>query len=163
MKTIIEVYRGFEISFDTVQNKFYALSNEFDKDFYKNSYPASKKFIDDFIKENVTFKEFDLILHPDRGYNREKIRVIGIRKDGAFVYRDQSGHVKQLSKYSESDYMLPHKDDNVNFEAIDKIRKERERLNLERVKIVDRLKNVLFKDYAEELRKKYENKYENKN
>ncbi len=107
MKTEVDNYRGWEIFFDTDTEKFTAYSNSHDTEIEKGSYSSIKKGIDEFIKENETFKTF--YAEPTPGqlmYNGKKIKVIGIRKDGIFIYEDVNGKKRQLSKYDESRFML---------------------------------------------------------
>lgn len=106
MRVLIENYRGWEIHFDTDKEEFYTISNEYDTDKTKKSYTAAKKFIDDYIKENSEFKPIKVETHPSHHNNREVITLIGIRKDGAFMYEDEKGQKKQLSTYNEKDYFL---------------------------------------------------------
>jgi hypothetical protein len=45
-----------EIYFDTDSEEFYTLSNQYDKENTKKSFASTKKNIDDYIKENSSFK-----------------------------------------------------------------------------------------------------------
>lgn len=108
MKAIIENYRGFEISFDTDTEAFYGISDQYDKDFKKPSYASAKKFIDEFLKDNQNFKPFWVEGNPDSWSSNSKIKIIGIRKDGRFIYEDLKGQKQQISQYDEKDYILPN-------------------------------------------------------
>jgi hypothetical protein len=154
MKTIIEEYRGFEINFDTNKEMFYALSDDFDTDFYKKSYSAVKNYIDSFIKENSQFRPFKIISKPGL-YNRDaEIEIIGIRKDGRFIYKDKDGNKKQLSVYCEDKYMIPHKDDDINLELLNKNRAQIKKLQGDEKLIINRFKNKCFSEKAIELKER---------
>lgn len=119
MRVLIENYRGWEIHFDTDKEEFYTISNEYDTDKTKKSYAASKKFIDDYIKENSEFKPIKVEKHPSHYNNREVITLIGIRKDGAFMYEDKNSKKGQLSTHNEKDYFLQNHLNEPIFEAIE--------------------------------------------
>lgn len=133
-KILIEDYRKWEIFFDTDKEEFYTVSNEYDKDITKKSYAATKKFIDDYIKDNFKFT-------PVKVYNLETIwqksrikTLIGIRKDGVFMC-EEDGKKSQFSKYDEAQYFL------VN-DANDVIFKEIEDLIVERKVLEDKIKDA---------------------
>lgn len=108
MKVHIENYRGWDISFDTDKEMFHYVSSDYDADGKKISYTAAKKFIDDFIKENQTFNAFWVEVTPIRSTYRgmEKIKVVGIRKDGRFISENKKGEKSQISDYDLQDYMV---------------------------------------------------------
>jgi hypothetical protein len=107
MKTLIETYRGWEIFFDTEKEEFYTTSNEHDKEQTKKSYPACKKYIDDFIKDNVKFVPFYVVPVPERiRYKADKLKIVGIRKDNAYVYENSKGERVQFNSYNMTNYML---------------------------------------------------------
>ena len=56
MKVFIENYRGWDISFDTDKESFYAQSDEYDVGETKKSFASAKKYIDDFLKDNLQFQ-----------------------------------------------------------------------------------------------------------
>jgi hypothetical protein len=98
MKALIENYRGFEIFFDTEKERFtYSLD---DKWHGKQSYPAVRKAIDDYRKENSGFKPFKIKKIEGKEYD-----VVGIRKDGAYVV-ERNGIREQLSKYDEGEFYV---------------------------------------------------------
>lgn len=105
MKIEIEKYRGFDIEFDTDTELFDALSDFYDKQEYKKSFSAIKKWIDDFVKENQTFQPFYIEKPFWDNYQNKVLKVVGIRKDGAFVAEDSEGKKQQISKYNEADYI----------------------------------------------------------
>lgn len=133
MKVLIENYRGFEITFDTETNQFLAYSNEKDVEQEKRSYPATKKWIDDYVKENANFKR--VLVCPVLGSYRMgegKFTLTGIRKDSAFMAENAKGTF-QVSKYDEEKYCIwdkSHDDikdkyDNYN-KQIDELKKSRD-------------------------------------
>lgn len=112
MKVHIENYRGWEISFDTDKEMFHYVSSDYDANGKKISYAAAKKFIDDFIKENQTFKAFWVEASPDSFQPGKKIKVVGIRKDGRFISENEKGEKDQISEYDLKNYIAIN-DENV--------------------------------------------------
>jgi len=107
MRVLIETYRGFEISFDPIEEKFWYLSERYDKESSSKSFSATKKAVDDFIKDNRDFKPFFIENKLKSAFGKEaKLKVVGIRKDGVFVYENSKGEKEQLSKYYENDYLI---------------------------------------------------------
>lgn len=133
MKVLIENYRGWDIYFNTENEDFYTVSNEYDKENTKKSYASTKKFIDDYIKENMNFKPIKVMRDGGAFVSKTIITLIGLRKDGVFMIRDEKGNVSQLSKYSEPDYF------EVNSEN-DSILKEISDLDLKRDEITNQIK-----------------------
>jgi hypothetical protein len=123
-KTLIETYRGWEIYFDTNSEDFYTTSNEYDKDAKKRSYASTKKFIDDYIKENNEFKPIKVQSMETSYKSSSVITLIGIRKDGAFIFQDEKGNKKQLSSYDESDFFLVNQNNEGYFNEIEKLENE---------------------------------------
>jgi len=107
MRVLIETYRGFEISFDPTDEKFWYLSERYDKESSSKSFTAIKKAVDDFIKENKDFKPFWIENKLKSSFGKEaKLKIIGIRKDGILVYENEKGEKEQLPKHSEGDYLI---------------------------------------------------------
>jgi hypothetical protein len=100
----IEDYRGWEISFDTSSEEFYALSGRNDTDFRKKSFSAIKREIDEFMKENQAFKPFKVEAVPSSFAAGEVLTIVGIRKDGRFI-AEKGGKKVQISDYNEKGYM----------------------------------------------------------
>lgn len=122
MESIIEVYRNYEIRFNTETESF--VCDIDDSRSVKKSYPALKKFIDEFIKENYEFKPFKVIGIPT-SYGREDTRkIIGIRKDNRFIYEDQKGKVSQFSDYELQNYMLIDDENKQNWVELKNIENE---------------------------------------
>jgi folylpolyglutamate synthase/dihydropteroate synthase len=106
MRIEIETYRGWQISFDTDKETFYAQSDEYDRGETKKSFASAKAYVDDFIKTNVEFKPVWVETIPSHYQDRKKVKIIGIRKDKRFVIEGKNGEKEQLSEYSEKDYIL---------------------------------------------------------
>lgn len=134
-KVLIETYRGFDIEFDTDNAKFQCIVEDgYEKN--SSSFYAVRKWVDDYHKENVTFKPFEIESIPGHFYygkESKKLKVIGIRKDGAFMVEDAKGKKQQLSKYDLDKYMLVEPRNsvvmaewNANEELWDKLRNENE-------------------------------------
>lgn len=112
-KVLIEKYRNFEIYFDTREETFYSISDYYDTEQKKKSYSAAKKAIDEWIKENSSFKPFYVIKCEGwRGTNSfsfpisnemDVVTISGIRKDKRFTTSDGS----QISEYDEDRYFMP--------------------------------------------------------
>ena len=151
MKVEIENYRGWQISFDTEKETFYCHSEQWDRDENKKSYASTKKWIDDFIKENETFKPVWIETKPT-SYNSEKrIKLIGLRKDGKFIYEDEKGEKKQLSQYEEKNYILYNPENDKYREEAKKIDAEMEQLRLKRNAILDKVVCIDMEAYKKQI------------
>lgn len=146
MKILIENYRGWDIYFNTDKESFYAESNEYDNQQEKKSYASAKKFIDDFIKDNVTFTPFFIY----KEYDQKPIKVVGIRKDKRFVYEGAKG-LEQLSEWSEKDYFLTNEKNEPIFDKINKLLKNREELDT----TIKDARKELVKEYITSIKEKY--------
>lgn len=129
MKVHIENYRGWDISFDTDKEMFHYVSSDYDADGKKISYTAAKKFIDDFIKENQTFKAFWVEGVPDAYKRGLKLKIVGVRKDGRFISENEKGEKDQVSDYYLSDYMLVNEVNNSCWEELKILELEKKALN----------------------------------
>lgn len=125
MRVLIENYRSWEIYFDTDKEDFYTVSNEYDTQQTKKSYASAKKYIDGYLKENQNFKPIMVQKMSSIYSSTEVITLIGLRKDGAFMYEDAKGNKQQLSKYSETDYFLVDAENDVIFKELELLYKER--------------------------------------
>lgn len=153
MRVLIENYRGWEIYFNTDSEDFYTMSNEFDKQHTKKSYSSAKKYIDEFIKENNTFKPIKIQRFDYMSSNpKQYLTLIGIRKDKAFMFEDESGDKKQLSRYDEKEYFVVDQVNEPIFEEIKKLQVQRDeidekfkelRSSIKRVTIEEIRKNIL--------------------
>ena len=153
MRTLITDYRGWGIFFDTDREEFYTVSNEYDKDNTKKSFASTKKFIDDYIKENNEFKPILVQKEESTFGNKVVIKLIGIRKDGKFMYEDKDGKKQQLSSYYESDYFLINPKNDESFEKIDKLRIERDKIDSQIKEINKTIIKVDVKQIRENLLK----------
>lgn len=104
MITEVDNYRGFEIRFDTDKETFNCDID--DERSVKKSYGAIKTFIDEYIKENNTFKPFKVIKSPVESYGGSDGTIIGVRKDGRFIIELPSGKKDQVSDYDLSKYWV---------------------------------------------------------
>jgi len=151
MKVIIDNHRGWEISFDTELETFYCISDRYDRDETKKSFASIKKFIDDFIKENEIFEPVWVETKPDSYTSDKKIKLIGIRKDGRFIYENSKGEKQQLSDYNEKDYILyDATNDKFRLEA-EKINKEIKVLNAKRDAVLDKITGIELTEYKKKL------------
>ncbi len=100
MTVKIETYRGWEILFDTDEETFFVESDDWDQREKKRSFAACKTFVDDYIKENKTFKPIR-VQHKTAG---TELILTGIRKDGRFTY-EKNGKKEQLSDFDVADYV----------------------------------------------------------
>jgi hypothetical protein len=154
MKRIpIETYRGWEISFSPDDETFLAYSNDFDESNTKKSFTATKKYIDDFIKENNNFKP--VWVERISSYSRNnKIKLIGIRKDKRFVFEGKDGKMEQLSDYDIKDYFIFNPDNQKHYDEIAKLEKEVDELHKKIENIKD--KKIVKADHGlDNLKKKY--------
>ena len=149
MRTLITEYRGWEIFFDTNKEEFYTVSNEYDKDNSKKSFASTKKFIDDYIKENNEFKDILVQKEPSMFNNVEVIKLIGIRKDGDFMYEDKDGKKQRLSSYNEKDYFLINPENDEHFKKIAELEKKRDEIGSE----IKEIKKKLIKVDVKQVKK----------
>jgi hypothetical protein len=151
MKVEIEIYRGWSISFDTEKETFYCHSEQWDKDVNKKSFASTRKWIDDFIKENEVFKPIWVEIKPDT-YNIDKrIKLIGIRKDGRFIYENEKGDKKQLSDYNEKDYILYNPENDKYREEANQVSVELEELRLKRNAILKKVVGIELTEYKKQI------------
>ncbi len=129
MRVLIENYRGWEIYFDTENETFYTVSNRYDNQQTKKSYASTKKFIDDYIKENQSFKPIK-VQKMKTMYNDAKfVTLIGLRKDGAFMYEDEKGEKAQLSKYDEKEFFVVNPENDVHFVELERLYAEQRKIS----------------------------------
>lgn len=124
MRILIENYKGWDITFDTYDENFYSVSNEYHANKLQNSYSAAKKYIDKYIEENQTFQPIRVARMATRWSNNEEITLIGITKDNQLMYEDAKGNRKLLSKYDEGDFFLVNPDSDNIFKELDLLYKE---------------------------------------
>jgi len=125
MTILIENYRGWGISFDTQNEEFNCLSNEYDKSEKKKSFSSAKKYIDDYLKENQKFKPIKVQSLRTIYRDQKHITIIGIRKDGKFMVEDSKGKKSQLSTYDERDYFLPNEKNDALLVKINELTEKR--------------------------------------
>lgn len=150
MNAKITDYRGWEISFDTEKESFYCYSEQYDKDENKKSFAATKKFIDDFLKDNETFTPTWAETKPDSYLSEKKIKLIGIRKDGRFVYETVSGEKKQLSEYDEQKMIIYNPENEKYWKESKQIEDDIEVLRKKKKGIQDKITGVSLSEFKKQ-------------
>lgn len=147
----IETYRSYEISFDTEKETF--LSDIGNNGTTKKSYSATKKAIDDYIKENSAFVPFDVVRV---GYAEpKKYTITGIRKDGRFIF-ERDGEKKQFSEYDEEyTYLLEDLSD-FDYTELNRLLEERISINA-KIRDIEKLEKKFLssKPTLRDLKSKY--------
>jgi len=108
MRAKIETYRGIDIEFDTCNEKFNCVISEGIK-LEKGSYKLMQEAIDKYLKDNQSFKPFKVTNKPTTlfgGVGEGVCTVIGIRKDGRFVYENKEKKKQQIADHYERDIIL---------------------------------------------------------
>ena len=153
----IEKYRGIDIEFDTEHEKFQCIISD-EKTKESNSFSAIKKFIDEYKKLNAEFKPFFVEIIPG-GYRfskKEKLQIVGIRKDGRFVTQNEQGVQKQLGDYDVKDYMLALEENEQALKdlyALSELEESQKTANnTARKVIVSNMMIVRLSDYQKELK-----------
>lgn len=141
----IEDYRGWEISFNTEKETFYAVSDTYDNQNEKRSYVSIKKYIDDFIKDNKEFKPFWIEKMDFRGLF--KFKVVGIRKDHRFIYEDKKGEKQQLSEYDEKDWYLLNENNVPIYEKISILNGKIDALQIEKNETEKEIVKLTVKEF----------------
>jgi hypothetical protein len=156
MRVKIETYRKWDIYFDTDEEGFYSHSDHYDLEGKKRSYAAVKKFIDDYIKENAVFKPV-MVQRLPNGWNGNDgltIKLIGVRKDKAFMYENSKGEKKQMSSWDEEKFFVINPDNDVHFQKIIELETEKARISKEiketEAKVIKQGITQLKIDYLEE-------------
>lgn len=160
MKVKIETYRKFDIFFDTEAEAFSSIVHEVDEFSdakvlkESKSYAAVKKAIDEYIKENNTFEPFFVRIKPGAysfNKDRNRIKIVGIRKDNRFIAEDNKGQQFQVSEYDEKDYILEYPEDEIYFATIAALELEIDELR-EKIK---QAKNAVKTESLNELKVNY--------
>jgi len=151
MKVLIENYRGWEITFCTENENFSAYSFHYDTENSKKSFAAIKKSIDDYIKENEKFTPFWVQKMPDLYNSKEKKKIVGIRKDGLFVYENGTSK-STISTYDEGRYFLVDPENDAVFAQVDQIQMQIDALGKQKKYLESLVKQVTLKDLKEKNR-----------
>ena len=151
---LIENYRGFDISFSTHLSKFIcAITSDMLKK--SESYESIKKYIDEYKKTNQDFNPFYVIRNPTSYYGKERLKIIGIRKDGRFITEDENGKKNQLSDYSLNDYILERPENANALEQLMLLKQREEQQRLANKELKDKLISemviISLKDYKKSL------------
>lgn len=149
-KVLIESYRGYDIFFNTRDEKFFVEIGIDDKTIDKPSFASIKKYIDDFIKNNNEFKSFKLQRFGSMFHGDSIINVIGIRKDGLLVY-EKNGKKEILSSYSEGEYFEYIEENTVILEKIKALENQKEHIN----SLIKEESKNLIRVKASEVKKRY--------
>lgn len=131
-KILIDNYRGFDIEFETINEKFQCIiTDELVKE--SVSFSAIKKFVDEYKKSNQDFKPFFAEIIPSQYSFKEykKIKIIGIRKDGRFVAENSEGVKFQVSDYDIKDYMIYNPENEKAFGQLLELKLKEQRYNAE--------------------------------
>lgn len=152
---LIENYRGFDIEFNTSSEKFQCICSE-ENTKESISFTAIKKFVDEYKKVNQDFKPFWVEPSPTNfRFGKGKIKIIGVRKDGRFIYEDSNGNKNQLSDYNLPDYILskPENENGIKLLNELKIKEDKQRIenNETHKQIISTLNIVSLKDYKKTL------------
>ena len=154
---LIEVYRGWEVSFYPDEDCFCAYSDRFDyesKD--RPSFNTVKKDIDAYIKANEKFKPV-LVEHIGTRLNDGKpIKVVGIRKDGRFVREGKNGKPEQMSGYDNKSYFLVNEKNDSIFKELKELDQKLSQIKKE----IDEAEGRLIKVTLEDVRKSYNGMYD---
>ena len=106
-KVAITCHRGIDIEFDIDSEQFACIITDgIEK--ASGSFTVVKKFIDEYKKNNQTFKPFYIELSPfSFSVSRHKtLKVIGLRKDRRFITETDDGVKGQLSDFDGREYIL---------------------------------------------------------
>ena len=155
-KILIENYRGFDIEFDTRYEKFQCIITD---DLTKESlsFKSIKSFVDEYMKNNQTFKPFYVLTNPEsyRFNNVKRLKVIGVRKDGRLTAENEEGLKVQLGNYDISDFII-EKDKNepllLELNKHDADVKKQDEIDREKRKaIISKMDIVTLKDYKKQI------------
>ena len=154
-KILIDNYRGFDIEFETINEKFKCIiTDELVKE--SISFSEIKKFVDEYKKTNQDFKPFYVESNPDRySFKNSKLKIIGVRKDGRFVAENSQGEKVQVYDYDIEDYML-YKQENEHAlkllsDLLEKVENQRVENNQIRKDIISTINIVTLKDFKSTL------------
>lgn len=150
MQVTIQNYRGIEIWFNTNEETFQCDID--DSRSIKKSYSAVIKFIDDFRKDSENFKSFWIEPKPYRyDFGEEKLKVVGIRKDGRFITEGKDGKKEQFPTYSEDSYILVDQLNDPIKQKLKDLENEQENLDKRRDNLMSGLIVKTIKDYRRDL------------
>jgi len=156
MNANIENYRGFEIWFDTELESFQCDID--DSRSVKKSYPALKKFIDDYVKENNSFKVIRVEPNPvkNRYTSAKVVKIVGVRKDGRFIGELANGEKVQVSDYDLEAYILKDERNEPFIKALAELEEEYKQAQLNRnakeKQIIQHLQITTLEEYKNSLK-----------
>lgn len=155
MQANIENYRGFEIWFDTELESFQCDID--DSRSVKKSYPALKKFIDDYVKEDNSFKVIRVEPNPikNRYTSARVVKIVGVRKDGRFIGELTNGDKVQVSDYDLGAYILKDERNEPFIKTLASLEEEFRQAQLDRnvkeKEIIQHLKITTLEEYKKTL------------
>lgn len=157
MKLIIDNYKGFEISLEKETGLFSVPIGSFgDNDsFNSNSftnYLTVKEKIDRSLEEFISIEPFYADLSRSTGINN-KIKIVGIKKDGNFIYENKAGQPKELIPFYSTDYIVYNPENDSTREEISTARKELRRLDLWIVSLDNTLVRETLENKSKEILK----------
>ena len=86
-----------------------------------------------------------------KAYRKNKIKLIGIRKDGRFIYEDEKGEKKQLSDYDEKHYILYDESNEQYKEEAEILYNEMEALRFKINLVLDKITGIELIEYKKQL------------
>lgn len=144
---IIEVYRGWEISFYPDEDCFCAYSDRFDHESQdRPSFNTVKKDIDGYIKANEKFKPVFIETTSTRSKGGKPTKIIGIRKDGRFVKEGKNGKPEQMSSYESKYYFVVDEKNDSIFQELKKLNEKLSQITKEIEETEGRLVKVSLED-----------------
>lgn len=151
-KIEIENYRGWDISFDTDNEEFFGYSNKYDQGKERKTLSSVRKYIDEFIKDNQHFVPVWVERIPV-GWSgpTKKIKLLGIRKDGKFVFENQKGEKEQLSTSDEKYYVVYNPENEKYWLKIKEIEEEETILKQQKKEVEAKITGVTL----DEIKAKY--------
>lgn len=155
-KILIENYRGFDIEFDTSCEKFQCVATDEDVK-ESTSFTAVKKFVDDYKKINQDFKPFWIEPNPSSYFkSKDKLKVVGIRKDGRFVAENSKGEKQQISDYNLTDYIIFKIENEPILKSLKELNAEDEQQRsaneIRRKQIIKTLNIISLKEFKESIK-----------
>lgn len=103
-RVFVTNYRGLDIHIDTDDGTFRIAGDDWQDAKDRKSLKACYAFIDQYLKDNQTFKPIEAMKLDGYGKGEfgEVVRFTGMRKDGRLVFEDG----EQLSNHEEAYYLI---------------------------------------------------------
>lgn len=142
-KTKVGEHKGFDIFFDSSDEKFFVEGYDHHKD-GKKTYNSCKTYINNYIKENQLFGSFDIVKIPST-YNTKgivKAKVVGAHQNGNFLCEYEDGTRFQIgSKWDMQKWCSPEDLEKSDYDAnkVAELKEKISKLNGEISKEEDKL------------------------